>query len=111
MQPGKGPVFVEISALSGEGTVRLTVRLRQMFLRGQFSDSGEKYLLNTRHAEALGLALDALARVEESMELGVGEDFYTIDLMAAHEALGRITGETLEDDLADKIFAEFCMGK
>ena len=56
-------------------------------------------------------ALSALSRVSDSVEAGVGEDFYTIDLLAAYEALGRITGETLEDDLADKIFAEFCMGK
>ena len=42
---------------------------------------------------------------------GVGEDFYTIDMMAAYESLGEIIGETLEDDLADKIFNDFCMGK
>ena len=41
----------------------------------------------------------------------MGEDFYTIDLMAAYASLGKITGEELEDDLADKIFSKFCMGK
>ena len=39
------------------------------------------------------------------------EDFFTIDLMNAYELLGRVVGESVEDDLADKIFREFCMGK
>ena len=41
----------------------------------------------------------------------MGEDFYTIDLMSAYASLGKIIGEELEDDLVNKIFAEFCMGK
>ena len=41
----------------------------------------------------------------------MGEDFLTIDLMAAYASLGKIIGEELEDDLVNKIFAEFCMGK
>ena len=39
------------------------------------------------------------------------EDFYSIDLMSAYEALGRITGESVEDDLVNEIFGKFCMGK
>ena len=39
------------------------------------------------------------------------EDFYTIDLLDAYESLGLIIGESVEDDLVDKIFHEFCMGK
>ncbi len=102
---------IEISAVTGDGKEALRDVLQQMFFAGQLSENEEKYLLNTRHLEALHLASEALARVGESVNAGVGEDFYTIDLLAAYEALGRITGETLEDDLADKIFAEFCMGK
>ena len=43
--------------------------------------------------------------------MGMPEDFYSIDLMDAYEKLGRITGEAVDDDLADEIFAKFCMGK
>ena len=42
---------------------------------------------------------------------GMPEDFLTIDLMAAYEHLGVITGESLEDDLVNEIFSKFCMGK
>ena len=103
--------ILEISAATGEGKERLSDAVQELFFAGQLLENGENYLLNTRHVEALKDAEEALGRVEESLAAGVGEDFYTIDLLAAYEALGRIIGETLEDDLADKIFREFCMGK
>ncbi len=42
---------------------------------------------------------------------GMPEDFYSIDLMDAYEALGNITGETIGEDLVNEIFSKFCMGK
>ena len=102
---------LEISAATGDGKDRLAEAVQELFFSGKLTDSQEQYILNARHNEALQDALSALSRVSDSVEDGVGEDFYTIDLLAAYEALGRITGETLEDDLADKIFKEFCMGK
>lgn len=56
-------------------------------------------------------AYESLLRVKESYDLGVGEDFYTIDMMNAYEQLGSIIGETVDDDLVDTIFKKFCMGK
>ena len=102
---------LEISASTGDGKEELADEVKRLFFAGALTDSHERYMLRTRHVEAFRDADAALQRVEESIEAGVGEDFYTIDLLAAYEALGRITGETLEDDLADKIFSEFCMGK
>ena len=49
--------------------------------------------------------------VEESIENQMPEDFYSIDLMNAYESLGKVIGESVEDDLADEIFSKFCMGK
>ena len=46
-----------------------------------------------------------------SIEDGMPEDFFTIDLMNAYESLGRVIGEAVEDDLVDRIFSKFCMGK
>lgn len=45
------------------------------------------------------------------MKMKLGEDFYTIDLMNAYEQLGRVIGESVDDDLVDTIFKKFCMGK
>ena len=82
-----------------------------MFYEQGLDYNDQLYITNARHKAGLIAALDSLERVEESIAMGVGEDFYTIDLMAAYESLGEIIGERLQDDLADKIFSEFCMGK
>ena len=50
-------------------------------------------------------------RVEGSLQMGMPEDFYSIDLMDAYEKLGRITGEAVDDDLADEIFENFVWEK
>ena len=64
-----------------------------------------------RHREALEEAVASIRLVRQSIAEGMPEDFYSIDLMAAYERLGYIIGESVEDDLVDTIFKEFCMGK
>ena len=64
-----------------------------------------------RHKEALLEAEESLKMVQDSIFQNMPEDFYSIDLLNAYETLGRITGERIEDDLAEEIFSRFCMGK
>lgn len=71
----------------------------------------ELYITNLRHKECLMKSLDSLELVKNSIENFVPEDFYTVDLLNAYESLGLIIGESVTDDLVDKIFHEFCMGK
>ncbi len=100
------------SAKTGQGIEELCNIIKEMFFDNSLGNEEDGIIItHTRHKEALIETRNSLGRVRESIEAGVGEDFYTIDLMAAYETLGRIIGETLEDDLADKIFSEFCMGK
>ena len=68
-------------------------------------------ITNVRHKNALEEAYASLALVKKSLEEGMPEDFYSIDLMDAYASLGRIIGEEVDDDLVEKIFSEFCMGK
>lgn len=56
-------------------------------------------------------ARNSLGLVKQSIEEGMPEDFYSIDLMNAYEELGKIIGESVEDDLVNEIFSKFCMGK
>ena len=49
--------------------------------------------------------------MEESIDIGMPEDFYSIDLMNAYEALGSIIGEAVGEDLVNEIFSKFCTGK
>lgn len=100
-----------ISAKEGDGIEELTDMIRTMFLHGHISFNDEVIITNIRHKNALAQALDSLKLVEESIQNQLPEDFYSIDLMNAYEALGSIIGESVEDDLAKEIFSKFCMGK
>lgn len=82
-----------------------------MFFQGKIAFNDEVYITNVRQKEALESAYASLKQVKRSIEDGMPEDFYTIDLMDAYEALGSITGETIGEDLVNEIFSKFCMGK
>ena len=71
----------------------------------------EVYITNARHKSSLLYARNSLGLVKQSIEEGMPEDFYSIDLMNAYEELGKIIGESVEDDLVNEIFSKFCMGK
>ena len=61
--------------------------------------------------DSLEQCLESLLMVKGSVEDGMPEDFYSIDLMNAYEQLGFIIGESVDDDVVNEIFAKFCMGK
>ena len=64
-----------------------------------------------RHKTALEEALDSIKMVENSSEMQMPEDFFSIDLMNAYESLGSIIGEAVGEDLVNEIFSKFCTGK
>jgi tRNA modification GTPase len=82
-----------------------------MFFGGELSLREDIYITNERHREALVSSMESLNLVKQSLTDGMPEDFYSIDLMNAYEALGKIIGENVEEDLVNMIFKEFCMGK
>ena len=103
--------IIEISAKNKQGIDELEEKLKDMFFEGNLSFNDEIYITNIRHKTALQDAYNALERVTESIDAGMPEDFYSIDLMDAYESLGSITGETIGEDLVNEIFSKFCMGK
>ena len=105
------PAIIEISAKNGQGISELEQTLKEMFFEGKISFNDEIYITNVRHKTALNNAYEALKKVKESIDMGMPEDFYSIDLMDAYEELGSITGETIGEDLVNEIFSKFCMGK
>ena len=107
---GAHPVL-SISAREEKGIDQLEEVLKDLFFQGEISFNDQVCITNLRQKQLLEEDLAALDRVEESLQMGMPEDFYSIDLMDAYEKLGRITGEAVDDDLADEIFAKFCMGK
>lgn len=106
-----GVPVILCSAKYGDGLRELTNEIKQLFFQGELVYNDEVYITNLRHKDCLSRALDSLRLVRQSIADGVPEDFYTIDLLNAYEQLGLIIGEAVTDDLIDKIFHEFCMGK
>lgn len=103
--------ILEISAKDKTGRDELNALLKKMFFNNELQFNDEIYITNMRHKSLLYDTRESLNKVIESIMLCMGEDFYTIDLMSAYTSLGKIIGEELEDDLVNKIFSEFCMGK
>ena len=99
------------SAKNGEGMDQLEEEIRNMFYSGKVTYNDQVYITNARHKEALENALESLKQVKNSVDAGMPEDFYSIDLMDAYTDLGLIIVESVEDDLVNEIFSKFCMGK
>ncbi len=103
--------IVQISAKEQTGIEELYQLIQDIFFEGHVSFNDEIYLTNMRHKTEVSEALKSLAMVLQSIEDGMPEDFFSIDLLDAYEHLGFITGESVGEDLVNEIFAEFCMGK
>lgn len=106
----EAPVL-SISAREETGLDLLETQIREMFFQGEISFNEEVYITNMRQKRALEEALESLEMVENSIQMGMPEDFFSIDLMSAYERLGRITGEAVGEDLINEIFSKFCTGK
>ena len=107
----EGTPVIQISAREETGIKELGDTVKNMFLRGDVSFNSEVYITSARQKNALADALKSMEKVVESIESGMPEDFYSIDLMDAYEALGSITGDSAGEDLINEIFSRFCMGK
>ena len=103
--------MIEISAKEESGITELEETVKTMFFQGEISFNDEIYITNIRHKNAILEAYESLQKVIVSIENGMPEDFYSIDLLDAYESLGSITGETIGEDLVNEIFSKFCMGK
>ena len=94
-----------------QGLNKLSDYIKNSFLNGDITFNDQVYLTNIRHKEAVEDAVSSLKQAVATMKAGLPEDFVTIDMMDAYIKLGLINGETASEDLVNKIFKEFCMGK
>lgn len=94
-----------------QGMKELENYVNNSFLDGNISFNNQVYLTGIRHKEAVISAIESINAVLQAIDDDMPEDFYTIDMMDAYKELGLINGETASEDLVNKIFKEFCMGK
>ena len=106
-----GSPVIPISVVEEIGISQLEDEIKRMFFHGELSFNDEVYITNARHKAALEETKESLKLVLGSIEMGMPEDFFSIDLMNAYESLGRIVGESVGEDLVNEIFSKFCVGK
>lgn len=108
-QVGGDPI-VAISAKTNDGVETLRRTIASTCSLGAVSASST-LVSNLRHIEALTAAKAALAGALETLDSGMPMDMCIIDISAALESLGQITGASVSADIVDEIFAQFCVGK
>ncbi len=108
---GERVMEVTLSLLKEEGTEQLKNSIGELFHLGEIMDSNELFLTDEFQKTALRNTIHSLNLVLQSIEMGMSEDFYSIDLKNAYSSLGKIIGEEVEDDLVEEIFSRFCLGK
>jgi len=99
--------FIAVSALTGEGIDRLREHIAPMASSEQ--DSG--FITSIRHEQLLRETVEALAQAGKAAELGIPHEMVLLDLYAALRPLDAITGATTADDILNRIFSTFCIGK
>ena len=100
---------MEVSAKNGEGMDALVDTLVQ-FASADANES-ETVITNERHYECLLNCKQAVDRAIESAEFGMPVDMLTVDIQTAIENLGEITGQTVSQEIVDRVFHNFCLGK
>ena len=103
--------IVNTSTLTGTGLPQLEETIAELVLAGKPLHSESVLVTSMRHSEALRRAAEHLRAASTTLERRLPLDFVSIDLRAAYDTLGEITGETASDDLLERIFSEFCIGK
>ena len=102
--------IIEISAKTGSGLDKFKEVIKELFFSGKVA-SKDVMITNTRHKEALIRARESLEASKNALDNTFAIDLASIDLRNAWKSLGEINGDTVEEDIIDKIFSKFCLGK
>ena len=106
-----GAPLIHTSMLTSAGIAELEEQIANLVLAGKTLQSESALITSTRHQESLRRASEHIRASLLPLREGLPLDFVSIDLRAAYDALGEVTGETASEDLLERIFHEFCIGK
>lgn len=107
----EGIEVIHTSIKNNEGIEDLENKIIEMFNDGYIEANNDNIITNIRHRDIINKAIKSLESSLHDMEDGVPIDCFEVDLRNAWEILGEITGETVDDDVLNKIFSDFCIGK
>lgn len=103
--------IINTSMIKSIGIGELEDAIRAMFYDGDITIDSDMIINNMRHKQQLELGIANIKSVIDDLKTGVPLDCLEVDLRSCWENLGEITGESLDEDILDKIFTEFCIGK
>lgn len=103
--------LIKTSIINGEGVDDLENEIQEMFFEGSLSSTDSTYVSNNRHINLLEQAKTAIEDAISSAEMDVPVDIIQIDLIKTWELLGEVIGEDVSEQLIDKLFSQFCLGK
>jgi len=104
-------LIVKVSALKRIGISKLENKVKELIINNGDFNLEEKIIINSRHKNIIKEARSLLDDAENAMEMKMSEEFPSSDLKIAYDLLGEIIGETAGDDILDRIFSKFCIGK
>ena len=107
----EGIEVIHTSIKNNEGIEDLENKIIEMFNDGYIEANNDNIITNIRHRDIINKAIKSLESSLHDMEAGVPIDCFEVDLRNAWEILGESTGETVDDDVLNKIFSDFCIGK
>jgi len=103
--------ILEISALKGKGVESVKKLIKKNVLESDVIKGESAIMVNARSRESLKDAYNGLLKSFDAMKEGLSEEFIAVDLKEALNSFKKILGETIEDDILDRIFQRFCIGK
>ncbi len=102
---------IDFSVETKDGFDLLKDYINEEFYSGSIGFNDQVHITGSRHFEAVSNALESLNKLILTINDGMPEDLYCIDMMDAYDSLGIISGDTASDDMINNIFKNFCMGK
>ncbi len=104
--------FIKISAHTGEGVGKLRERIHEFVVQSGMSGlGGQTVVMAARHKRALEEALEAVDSAKKETRRDIASEIVAMEIKSALGKLGEIVGETVSEDVLDKIFSQFCIGK
>ncbi|MBR2880591.1 MAG: tRNA uridine-5-carboxymethylaminomethyl(34) synthesis GTPase MnmE [Oscillospiraceae bacterium] len=105
----RADALISLSSLTGDGIDVLTSAVEELYPAGE--EAQGEILTNSRHADAVGRALESIRAAKEAMDFGLTPDAVLVEVEEAMAALGELSGKTVREDITSRIFERFCVGK
>lgn len=110
-RPPVPEAMLDVSCLTGEGVEELKDRIRDTVWSGRIKADMAEAMINSRHRDALSRASHSLEQSISALDRNLPLEMAAMDLRIATNSIGEIVGKTTTEDLLDRIFSQFCIGK